>query len=97
MPGVFLWRRSAKLRPSCTRKILVPAADFASGIKPGTDKSSMIVHSTTIERSWAGGETRRKRVTVVGFVPVPGEKMPAEHVWAGWTILETVDCVLRSN
>jgi hypothetical protein len=52
----------------------------------------MRVHSNTIERTYAWGETFRRRVTMVDTDYKVGDVVPQGLFWAGWTIVEIVEC-----
>lgn len=51
----------------------------------------MKVHSNTIERTY-GREVCRRRVTMVDTDYKVGDMVPQGHFWAGWTIVEVVEC-----
>ena len=57
------------------------------------------IQSATITRTYAGGRVETRRVTLNGRREGEGyrayrvgEKLPPEHVWAGWEITAVVDC-----
>lgn len=58
----------------------------------------MVVHSNTIERVYPSllvrgeTETYRRRVTMVNTDYSVGDIVPAGLFWAGWKIVEVVEC-----
>jgi hypothetical protein len=56
------------------------------------------VHSATITRTYTGGDTRTRRVTLVNTPHSVGELFPPNHpLWGNWRITAMVYCGMIYN